>query len=233
MKNFLSLFIFFIFAFLPFSSVYAGGTETHGGHVVICKKKSGKISSAELLDLYEARQLYGIHSRMTDQGSLIREDWGDWEYSTYLARGISYIKRRSAVILGKDHAFLQVFPRNSRYMHLFTIEGQIEQTKDWGRIQYPIRAGCQLEQIATWEIDSKNKIKIGFQYDYWKYLDPENKLALILHEVFHSWFGHSGSTEATRQAVIFLSAPRKFREQNADLFIQLVDTKKPITSFRY
>ena len=42
------------------SSSFAGGMEGGGGKSVVCRNTDGTIRSAEVLDLYEGRTVYGL-----------------------------------------------------------------------------------------------------------------------------------------------------------------------------
>lgn len=56
-------------------------------------------------------------------------------------------------------------------------------------------------------------------------LPVEDKIALLLHETLHGFFGPQASTLAVRQAVIYLSAPANFRLRNFSTFKRLLETK--------
>jgi len=220
--RFLSVFILSLIAFAL--NAKAGDTEAHGGHIVHCPGKS-----PELLDFYEARNEYHFQPR----AYLTYGEMAAPARFEYYAPAIAGIKMRAAVILGRRHPFLNLFPEN---LETARIEGaaslnEIKRTKDWGQIFPPLPSGCALHQIAAWRNDSRvTKIKVFVPE--WDDLSLDDQTGLLLHEMLHDWFGRNTTTLATRQAVVFLVAPGPFRTRNADLFRRLIETHRPIAGYR-
>ena len=61
-----------------------------------------------------------------------------------------------------------------------------------------------------------------------------DRAALIIHESLHPYFRNSPNTQALRQLVAYLTAPRLFRDNNREVIRKVIETETaaPIEEFQ-
>ena len=187
----------------------------------------GRRDPGELLDLFESRRFYRQDPKLFEPSGM----WPDDFNQDYVDEAVSEARTRARRVLGKNHPFLEVF-NFSRISIPQILRGPKQPvTRDWGATLVELPAGCKLSQLATYS-RSKSRVVIEVDELKWIQLDLQDKTALVIHELIHDWFRQNKTTLATRQAVIYLTASRSFRERNANLFRQLVTNKKPVPVFQ-
>ncbi|RZA03261.1 MAG: hypothetical protein EOP11_16215 [Proteobacteria bacterium] len=192
----------------------AGAVSGGGGKAVVCRNADRSIRTAELLDLWEAREIYGRE--------IIRSDKPMKEL---VMEGIERLK----------HAFLPIseFPqengenlrgyldRNSDSLRGDTgpkdktvkrLRGvTLNDTNDSFELARP--SECAVEQVVNF-VDLANLPRIYVNQDLWESLDNVNQAALVLHESLYRTlreeFGESNSLR-TRRAIGFVMAGNTFR----------------------
>lgn len=172
-----------IVGFLLFSVGASAGTWTSGGgNAVVCTDRQGRITSAELLDLYEARAMYGLVP--VPSSAPMREQ------AIEAAKRIDAGFERSAPIadlIGRFEEKLRFLPKGTG----------LKPVEDSNHIVFP--KSCQIVQLARYESDDL----IYIDSDIWDFLNELNRAALLLHEILY-WelrvYGESTSDRA-RKAV--------------------------------
>jgi hypothetical protein len=146
---------------LAFAS--SGGVDGGGGKGVVCRNKSGKITSAEALDLYEGRVMWGLN---------IKKSTAPMEQQIQHALAVIpetsrlLIESRADIILKK----MRLTPPGTQ---LLPVEDSFE-------VLLP--RGCAGEQLANYYND--NLILISG--DIWAQLSQTDRAALILHEAVYA-----------------------------------------------
>lgn len=154
-----------IMSSLTMSESHAAGNSGSGGVAVVCRSSSGKIISAELLDLFEGRELHHLH-------------YGD--------ENLSVATRLKLAQLPLTHhpKYLKFFLDELSYIKANLIfvssETQIMATND----AFPVirKKGCEFEQLAVYTTEGK----IIISKEIYQALNSANKGALYVHEVVYS-----------------------------------------------
>lgn len=170
-----------------------GGVNGGGGRAVVCRDGAGKIKTAELLDLWEAR----VIDKLTLRKAL----------PTYRANLVDALTRYNNVLgysFGTD-------PATSLESQLKEIESATTFLPDSVRLESvddskepAVPVGCKVEQLAHLYEDRRLLI----QESIWNRLNPQNKAALIIHEMMYyerREQGDSNSRTARRWVGAFFS----------------------------
>ncbi len=172
--------LFFGLVTLALSSyAHSGGVDGGGGKSVVCRDADGKITSAEVLDLYEGRVQYGLQPIVSED--VVEEQTGKVVMMLSKGRGealkntlmstVSYIMQEKVILpdgtelLPVDDSYHVVVPKN-----------------------------CRVEQLANFT--SQNQVLINGEI--WRRLDNTNKAALIIHEAIYKVFRMYGATNSIR-----------------------------------
>lgn len=150
---------------LPLEPARAEGGQTHGGTAIVCRNGDGSIASAEVLDSFEARELYGLKqigvgdvakARTELLDDLDRRFAGRSLYPKYLRDTLADLHGRFKLLDPKVRLELipDVFPKISR-------------------------KGCAIEQLASFD-DKSGEIRLDSEI--FKALSPAGRLALEMHE---------------------------------------------------
>jgi hypothetical protein len=150
--------------------IYRGSDQIgNGGKGVICRDGNDKVLSAEILDFYEGRVLYGrIPQPVADDVSSVLQRWLEplWTYDA--PRYQRYSKQ------------LADFAANSRF-----VEAQLLLTIDSEEIIKPPK-GCEVEQIIVQsEPLLPGQKRFVINRPLWEALDHLNQAGLMLHEVIY------------------------------------------------
>lgn len=182
-----SAFVSFLSASIAEAStkwIKAGADSSGGGKSVVCREggaPNGRINSIAMLDLYEARAMYGLE--LAGDGRSLDEHLEAVKakllYATpigeYLLGGISRLRSK-----------LRILPPGTR----------IEPVDDASPIALP--EGCRLEQAAVWV----DRGLVVADHEHWHAMDERNRAALIAHEVVYDatrkWGGEKNSRRARK-----------------------------------
>ena len=178
----------FLISTLFTSSAFAGGISGGGGRSVVCRdSKTGAITSAQLLDLYEGTVQYGytIKSSTAPKDAQLNialeliSAGRDTDYKNGLT-GFSNLVSQEMRLL-PDGTGLQ--PIDDSY-------------------EVIIPKDCKVEQLANF-MDDRNLLLVDGSI--WAALSETNKAALITHEALYKYLRLFGETNSirTRQAVAF------------------------------
>jgi hypothetical protein len=164
-------------AIMLVSSVsHAGVGSSGGGLAVVCRMSTGQIAAAELLDLYEARTVFG-YSVVPATGSLQR-DYYLAAANTYRLQGYPGLaeQERANIAENLQHFFDRV---------KMTRTGErLPALPDFGAVP-ALPQGCALEQLAVFY--DENPVRIAIDSEIWRALDSVNQSALVTHETFYYW----------------------------------------------
>ncbi len=151
---------------------FAGAGSSGGGFAVVCRDQNNNIASAELLDLYEARNRYGL-SLIPSTGSL-EGDFMLGVQNTYHLQGYDdFPIDQSVKKIGLDRFMDSVeFVRSPK---------KIPSINDIGKTVF-IPNNCRAEQVALF-VDEHEKVLIN--EDLWDKLDSLSQAALVSHEEFY------------------------------------------------
>ena len=193
----------------------SGSKAGNGGHGVLCKS----FVQSELLDLYEAREVYGIVADYVPFATVESE--------------LSRLQFELSLILPKDHPFLGLFNEALKLNETFELtEAGLGFTQDAGFLAGALSADCELTQIAR-------RVSVGGELSYiivqkkdWDWMLSTQQALLLFHEAAHSWFeynrtpGELPSTLAARQIVGALSGSRDYRLRKAAVLRSIIATRQ-------
>lgn len=205
---------------LPRSAAASGSKAGNGGHGVVC---SGYLN-AELLDLYEAREVYGIIPTYVPWATVESE--------------LSRLNFELSLVLGSDHAFLQRFREAAALQESIVLhDGPLGYTQDAGFLAAPLSSDCTLVQIAHRTSFAGVLSNITVQSSVWNSMSATQQALLLLHEASHSWFNIAQnpaqdiadlpSTLAARQIIGILTADNDYRHRKANVIRQIIDLRQP------
>jgi hypothetical protein len=150
---------------------WAGPTSSGGGFAVVCRNAQHTIVSAELLDLYEAQERYGLRI-VSSSGDLVR-DYVRGVRNTYRLQG-----SKDPVSIDEQRKYL------SKMFEIldFTAPGEhLVPLADMGHVP-SVPEGCDLEQLAIFHDD---RGRISVDSEIWEALDTLSRAALFSHELYY------------------------------------------------
>ncbi|PIU01147.1 MAG: hypothetical protein COT74_01175 [Bdellovibrionales bacterium CG10_big_fil_rev_8_21_14_0_10_45_34] len=140
-----------------------GGVDGGGGKSIICRDTNGAIKSAEVLDLYEGRVMFGLNIQETNEPMNLQ-----------IKRALDLIPANSRGIV---EVYKDIVLKNMRITPPGT---QLLPIDDSFEVIVP--AGCSAEQAANYYNDKM----ILISGDIWSSLTETGKAALILHEAVYA-----------------------------------------------
>lgn len=150
------------------------GDKGNGGNVIVCKDPTGSVRSAEVLDLYEGRVLYGYFYSESRIPHLIQSR----RYAEELTKiiGIEWPFHRNI------YSALEGIIKNLKFLPRGT---GLKPIDDSNEIVVP--KGCEVVQT----INYLNDENIYVDSDVWMLLSDTQKTALLLHEAVYSFLRNS------------------------------------------
>lgn len=216
MQAFVFFFSFFIsllsFAGTPKAS---GGSDVGGGMGVVCKDKQGTITSVELLDLWEARVIFGRRIVSSNDTPEIQIDRAldQLQYAVYKSEvlfdpfsseqvtGAAGIRK---ILKGNVDRFLSPNSLQIRRLH----GARLNKTNDSYEIVRPKE--CKIEQLVRY-IDTNRGGFVMIDQDLVDKMDSTNIAALYLHEVFYAHLRpYEGSSIRARRTIGYIFAGNQF-----------------------
>lgn len=224
----------------------AGGVSDGGGSAVVCRNQGGAVSSARLLDLFEAEAIYGrtpnVDTKLNTQELAIAlaksVDRGGPGYDT---TGVTTSTDSS----GKTTRSLSLLGGQIKLNSLETSIQYFDSVKrilPYGVALKPINdykspivpTGCEVEQLAAFNDASGRLLIVG---EIWNKLDKTNQAALLLHEVLYRQLRSQGevSSDRTRYTVGLAVSGFQFSWGRLKLpkNIKLCFSDDPEMSFRF
>lgn len=165
-----------------FQPLLSGVDSSGGGNAVVCRNTKGRIKSAEVLDLFEARVLYGLTIPKTAETSvdLAERHIGfaghlNPLYFMELERDFQRVVKNAKVLppdIGLrpiDDSFSPALPKN-----------------------------CAIEQLAAYQINNE----LYIDGEIWQALDETNRAALYIHESIYKAMRSFGAKNSVRSRKI-------------------------------
>ncbi len=172
-----SLFLAVVFAGQVFLGVaLAGPITSGGGFAIVCRNLKGKIDSAELLDLYEARVKFGFS--LIETSNDIGQDYMNATTNLWRLWGYDVNNLPERI---KEDITTQLLDKYLTETLFLPINFKLPEINDLGLHAAP-PIGCKVEQVAFFD-DSIDKLKISTPI--WNELDTLNQAALIYHEMLY------------------------------------------------
>jgi hypothetical protein len=202
---------------LCLSTIAVAGTEVgNGGDVVTCTNpKNAAEKTAELLDYYEARTMYGLPSTLKSNAS-VEENLGVL---------ISTIAKTEPERAAKYAAWAITFSQEAAFME----DVELTDIDDSKHLAFPL--GCKVEQIII-----QKEVNYSFDKRYivskklWDLLDNTNRAGLIFHELlYRDGIENKGLNNGSRVLRLLngLVAANRFNE------ISAVEHSKIWSEFRF
>lgn len=157
----------------------AGGMEGGGGKSVVCRDPQGKITKAEILDLFEGRtqyQLKYVESQLP---------WKDQVIDLFQKSGIS---AKPSI----NYEIFDWYQNAIKYLNILPINVTLKDTNDSFEVVAP--KGCNIEQTAIYQND--NQILINGEI--WNALSETQKATLLIHESSYRFLRVYGETNSIR-----------------------------------
>ncbi len=154
--------ITFLMIILP--TLLFAGEKGNGGYSIVCRDQEGRITSAEILDLYEGR----VISKNSYIDSLRT-------YDDYMNEAIHNLK--DPLFIKYLIAELKLYEKNRIFI---PVGNELEGTED--ALPSIRKKGCSFEQVANYL--STGEILIS--EEIYQHFDEVNKVALALHEAIYS-----------------------------------------------
>jgi hypothetical protein len=214
--------VLFLAPFLLSSSLglamTAGGISDGGGNAVVCRDANHKIISAQLLDLYEAENYWGLALRKTDPAQsvldaaldaakLIDMGGGGADPTAILSESLNgaLVRRDVQILPMLDPQIVEEgVTYDNQNKHLLPTGVTLPALDDSKNVVEPedffLPNSCSIERLALY-VDSTERLSIVS--DIWSQMDSLNQAALLVHESLYRQMRSDGETtsERTRLAV--------------------------------
>lgn len=159
---------------LPLFSFAGGGQLGNGADAVVCT--TGYKTTAELLDIYEARVLLGKNWVPGYRGGT------DIEISTYIGvnKILAQLDTKLPAKSARLRSYVATFFEESNFLY------GVELTDIPDSLQVALPGGCKLAQLV---IQSPNpqlgQKRYTINGDIWNLMDPTSRMGMVLHEVIY------------------------------------------------
>jgi hypothetical protein len=163
-------FIFPVLSLVGFApSVYAGAASSGGGKAVVCRDAGKKITSVELLDLFEGRVTYGLS--IFAPGPTV-------EKSLQVVQNKLQLTFENFISFDSGRNLISKAVRDFR---LLPPGVGLKPVNDADEVVLPNSKDCTLEQLAFYQ---DNQILLVDQ-EIWSAMDVVNQAALFVHEAVY------------------------------------------------
>jgi len=160
----------FLLALVPFVALAAdGGVDSGGGKSVVCRDDLGQIASAQLLDLYEGRILFGRNPQQSNDSYAVQAAHAALQFRDHLNGEFAYLDQM-------EERVKTIFTPTS----LLPPGVELGPTSD--SVQVILPRGCELEQVAVFNT-RLNRLMVSS--DIWSKFDETNRAALLVHEALY------------------------------------------------
>ena len=161
------------------AEILEGPISSGGGMSVICQEEEGS-SRVQLLDYFEAVQIYGETNVEKASGDFV-EDYIRLVNNIHRLQGLS-VGNLDLDVRRPSQRNLDYFFRSVEWVH----SSDLPFLDDSGQT-VEIPSHCSIKQLAIWYDDSNDiyggNIKIA--RDLWNQMDSMNQAALVQHELFY------------------------------------------------
>lgn len=189
------------------TNAFAVGVDTSGGgRGVVCRTANGRIQSAELLDLWEARTIFRRNIAESKQpvAAQVASAFARLQNAFYFYSSSPSGK----VLLEQLQPYADIFLKPSD--KLVRLHGtKLNDTPDADEAAVP--ANCNVEQIVNF-MDSPTTPIVLVNQDIVDRLSPTSQAALIVHEAFYAFmrFFSEPNSMRVRRAVGYVFAGQSF-----------------------
>lgn len=217
---------FFICLMSTFAlSAFAGPQGSGGGKGVVCHDASGNVQSVELLDLWEAREVYGRPAMISNApvADQVKNGIEALKYSIQTKVGpvlepgdADHFLTEPELLARGLTANAQLFMSNSNEIH--HVRGQkLTPTDDSFENMQPT-GNCDIEQLVDY-LDSLTEPIILVNQDLLDHMNNTNLAALYLHEGYYRYLRGNNylylsyretNSVRTRRAIGYVFAGNKF-----------------------
>ncbi len=160
------------------ADAFAGGVDGGGGKSVVCRDANAKITSAETLDLYEAKHVYGLKPKT---------------FTGTLDQAVTAIEADLQMTMDQPEIHLfPLFRRVRKIMKFVSPSVVLKPVDDAAEAILP--SECQLEQLAHYIDDDLLLVS----EEIWNALSLTDKAALITHEAIYRMHRTNGATDSRR-----------------------------------
>lgn len=166
-------------------AAHAGNENGGGGGAVVCRNPDHSIMSVETLDIYEAKNMYGLY--VPEQAGSVKE----------IVANIK-VKLRDSLAQPEIHLY-PLIERVQSIMRFTQNGAKLEPVDDAAAIVLP--KDCKIEQLANYVDDNL----LVVQHELWERLSNTQKAALILHEAIYRLERYEGATTSRRTRRIVAS----------------------------
>jgi hypothetical protein len=184
---------------------HTGPGSDGGDKAIVCRSSKGKITRAETLDLFEARNLYNLKVSPIKKSATVDEI-------------VSAVEKKLEHSV--ENSEVELFPEINKVrilMHLVKPEAVLNDVDDAGAVGAPNKLGknCKREQLANYTSEQD----LFVNEEIWKKLDNKNKAALILHEGIYKYERYYGAKDSrrSRKVVAYAMSPFSFEDIHAQI----------------
>lgn len=157
----------------------AGVKEGGGGNAMVCRAADQSIVSAQILDLFEARVLYGLATPAANPTPAITQA------QAMISRLVELNKFATLQLQG-------IFDHVSKNARMLPTEITLNPIDD--SFSPITQKGCAIEQLAAYMPDGN----LYINSDIWQTLDETNRAALYVHESVYKMMRDRGATDSVR-----------------------------------
>lgn len=161
-----------------------GVGSTGGGFAIVCRDSHGGVSSATLLDIYEATFVHG-QTLIKSSGDLVKD------YTTALQAYLTLAKKDEALRQEAVADFLKTFIDRIIFI---SPPDELPPIQDLGG-EVNIPHACGLEQVALYMDDTS---QLYVSQEIWDHMDTLNKAALLHHEILYEQMRKDGERNSKR-----------------------------------
>lgn len=176
----------------------AGSRDAGGGAAVVCRNEAGKITSAEMFDLFEGRALYQLESQAETKGKTYLE--------IAVSVGIELDRGRSRMPEAEEYSLGYRIREIDKKKQMLPTDAGVSTIDD--TLSPILPKNCKAVQAAVY-LESG---ELYLDQEIWTAFDQLNKAALLVHEAVYKELRDMGETNSirARRAVANAFAGKKF-----------------------
>lgn len=171
--------IMFLSVALSSSLVLAGVTNGGGGKAIVCRDQNRQIISAQVLDLFEAENQYGL--------TLLPSARSLDEALSEVALRLESLSGQRRYMMSMKKTDLEAIYKKFKFLAPGIGLQPIDDSMDLLRPEH-----CEIEQLAFFK--EANIVLVN--QDIWNHLTPQNQAALIVHETIYQLQRRQGAKDS-------------------------------------
>ncbi|MFP5519023.1 MAG: hypothetical protein ACLGGX_03920 [Bdellovibrionia bacterium] len=153
-------------------TAYAGHEVGNAAHAVVCRSANGDILTAESLDVFEGKRLYGLQPILSQETGFLTKD-----AEAVLSRLLPFSPIRTLTYI----QFVRNFEKQS-----LIVPVSFELVKDYDKGAFA--ENCNIEQVVL-QIDAKQARITNWKYkinqEIWSKLTFTDRIAIVVHEILY------------------------------------------------